>query len=192
MSRLTVYTDTNPDVPLLDTRDGEAIRAELSTINVTFERWEAAKTFDTNAGDADVLEAYEGDIERIKKIGGYQTVDILRCNDATPDKPAIRAKFLNEHTHNEDEVRFFVDGAGVFYLRTGGKVYMTLCERGDLISVPAGITHWFDMGENPNITAIRFFDNKEGWVPHFTGTDIAQQFPKFESALKDSKKDWAA
>ncbi len=185
MSRLTIYNDTNPNAYLIDTTDGDAIKKELSTINVTFERWEAAKEFGTDANDATVIDAYSADIERIKKIGGYQTVDILRCNDATPDKPAIRAKFLNEHTHNEDEVRFFVEGAGIFYLRTQGKVYMTLCERGDLISVPAGITHWFDMGENPNITAIRFFDNKEGWVPHFTGTDIAQKFPKFENSAKD-------
>ncbi|MCD8497697.1 MAG: cupin [Alphaproteobacteria bacterium] len=182
MSRLTVYTDNNPETPVIDTTDGADITAKLKEIDVRFERWEAAKEFASDAPDADVLEAYEADIQRIMQEGGYQTVDILRCNDATPDKPAIRAKFLNEHTHSEDEVRFFVEGAGIFYLRTNGHVYMALCERGDLISVPAGVTHWFDMGPNPNIAALRFFDNKEGWVPHFTGSDIAEKFPKFEKA----------
>ncbi|HRQ61181.1 MAG TPA: cupin domain-containing protein [Alphaproteobacteria bacterium] len=182
MSRLTIYPDSNPASPTLDTTDAGKIVEALKTIGVRFERWEAAQEFPSDAPDDVVLRAYEADIERIKKEGGYQTVDILRCNDATPDKPTIRAKFLNEHTHSEDEVRFFVEGAGIFYLREGGQVYMTLCERGDLISVPAGITHWFDMGPEPNIAAIRFFDNKEGWVPHFTGSDIAQKFPKFEKA----------
>ncbi len=180
MSRLTVYPDNNPNQVDLDTADGAAIAGELKKIGVRFERWAASKQFTRDASDEDVIEAYAADIERIKQENGYQTVDILRVNAATPDKPAIRAKFLNEHTHSEDEVRFFVEGAGIFYLRTGGNVYMTLCERGDLISVPAGTTHWFDMGPEPDITAIRFFDNKEGWVPHFTGSKIADEFPKFE------------
>lgn len=180
MSRLTIYPDINPKRIELDTTDLAVITRALKDIDVVFERWDAAMEFENDADDSIILEAYAADIERIKKIGGYQTVDILRCNGATPDKPTIRAKFLNEHTHDEDEVRFFVEGAGVFYLRTGGKVYMTLCERGDLISVPAGVTHWFDMGPEPNIAALRFFDNKEGWVPHFTGSDIAEKFPKFE------------
>ena len=108
-------------------------------------------------------------------------------NAATENKPAIRAKFLNEHTHNEHEVRFFVEGAGMFYLRINGKVHMVLCERGDLISVPTGTTHWFDMGENPDITAIRFFTRKDGWTPHFTGDKIADVFPKFEKSCSKSK-----
>lgn len=180
MSRLTIYPDNNPNKADLDTTDGVEITKALSGIGVRFERWEASKQFASDAGDDTVFEAYAADIERIKQENGYQTVDILRCNAATPDKPAIRAKFLNEHTHSEDEVRFFVEGAGIFYLRVDRKVYMTLCERGDLISVPAGITHWFDMGPEPEITAIRFFDNKEGWVPNFTGSTIAEEFPKFE------------
>ena len=184
MSRLTVYPDNNPHKAEFDSTDGVAIANKLKEINVQFERWEASKQFPANAGDEAVIDAYSADINRIKKQGGYQTVDILRVNDVTPDKPAIRAKFLNEHTHSEDEVRFFVEGAGIFYLRKNAKVYMTLCERGDLISVPAGTTHWFDMGPEPNITAIRFFDNKEGWVPHFTGDKIADEFPKFEKNYK--------
>lgn len=186
MSRLTIYPDNNPKQHELDTTDGAAIAKALGKIKVRFERWEASKKFAQNAGDEDVIDAYAADINRIKAESGYQTVDILRVNAATPDKPTIRAKFLNEHTHSEDEVRFFVEGAGVFYLRVAGKVYMTLCERGDLISVPAGTTHWFDMGPEPDITAIRFFDNKEGWVPHFTGSKIADEFPKFEKT-KDTK-----
>ncbi|MGB4058029.1 MAG: cupin [Alphaproteobacteria bacterium] len=184
MSRLTVYPDSNPGKIDLDTVDSTAIVQSLNAIGVRFERWEAMQEFALDAGDAAIIEAYGADIDRIKMEGGYQTVDILRVNAATPDKPAIRAKFLNEHTHDEDEVRFFVEGAGVFYLRTGGRVYMTLCERGDLISVPAGVTHWFDMGLEPDITAIRFFNNKEGWVPHFTGDKIADEFPKFDKSYR--------
>ena len=99
-----------------------------------------------------------------------------------PKKDELRNKFLSEHTHSEDEVRFFVEGAGIFYLRSGGKVYMTLCERGDLISVPTGVKHWFDMGPAPYLTCIRLFTSHEGWVADYTEDDIAEKFPKFEKA----------
>jgi 1,2-dihydroxy-3-keto-5-methylthiopentene dioxygenase len=55
-----------------------------------------------------------------------------------------------------------------------------ICEQGDLISVPDGTTHWFDMGPRPHFTAIRLFTNPEGWVANFTGSDIASRFPRFE------------
>ncbi|HSO84145.1 MAG TPA: cupin, partial [Thiocapsa sp.] len=80
----------------------------------------------------------------------------------------------------EFEVRFFVEGSGLFYLHTNGRVYAVICEQGDLISVPDSTTHWFDMGPRPHFTAIRFFTNPEGWVANFTGSDIASRFPRFE------------
>ena len=92
-----------------------------------------------------------------------------------------REKFLAEHTHSEDEVRFFVEGRGAFYLRLDGNVHVVVCERGDLLGVPAGTRHWFDMGTNPEFTALRFFRDPEGWVGHFTGDDIATRFPTFDS-----------
>ena len=111
--------------------------------------------------------------------GGYQTVDVVRVKPDHPDRVAMRAKFLAEHTHAEDEVRFFVEGAGAFYLRKGGRVYRIVCERNDLLSVPAGITHWFDTGERPHFCAIRIFTSADGWVGNFTGDDIATRFPTF-------------
>jgi 1,2-dihydroxy-3-keto-5-methylthiopentene dioxygenase len=92
----------------------------------------------------------------------------------------MRLKFLNEHTHDDFEVRFFVDGSGLFYLHIDDKVYMVLCEQGDLISVPARTTHWFDMGVRPDFRCIRFFTVPEGWVGNFTGSDIANRFPDYD------------
>ena len=113
--------------------------------------------------------------------GGYVTADVI---DVTPDLPNLQAmidKFNKEHTHSEDEVRFFVRGQGLFVMHVGDKVYSMLCEKDDLISVPAGTKHWFDMGPNPSFTAIRLFNNPEGWVAQFTGDDIASRFPGLEN-----------
>jgi 1,2-dihydroxy-3-keto-5-methylthiopentene dioxygenase len=98
-----------------------------------------------------------------------------------PQKAELRQKFLSEHTHSEDEVRFFVAGEGLFTLHADNKVFEVLCQKGDLISVPANTPHWFDMGPNPGFIAIRLFNNPDGWVANFTGSDIAERFNRLEN-----------
>jgi 1,2-dihydroxy-3-keto-5-methylthiopentene dioxygenase len=145
---------------------------------VRFEQWEASKPVVPGASQDEVIAAYRADIDRLIREKGYQAVDVISLTPDNPDRAAFRAKFLNEHTHSEDEVRFFVAGAGQFTLHIGDKVYEVLCEQGDLIGVPDGTRHWFDMSESPYFVAIRLFTNKEGWVANFTGTDIAERFPR--------------
>jgi 1,2-dihydroxy-3-keto-5-methylthiopentene dioxygenase len=108
--------------------------------------------------------------------------DTVSVTPDHPDREAMRGKFLSEHRHAEDEVRFFIDGSGLFTLREQGHVYAVLCTAGDLISVPAGMRHWFDMGPRPSFTAMRFFRTPDGWVGDFTGDPIADRFPRLEPA----------
>jgi 1,2-dihydroxy-3-keto-5-methylthiopentene dioxygenase len=164
---------------LIETSAGDEIAQVLSGIGVAFERWEASVPLGAEAGQNEVLAAYDAQVKKLMREGGYRTVDVVRVKPDHPDRVAMRQKFLAEHTHAEDEVRFFVEGAGAFYLRKGGKVYRVICERGDLLSVPAGITHWFDTGVHPHFCAIRIFTSADGWVGHFTGDDIATRFPAF-------------
>jgi 1,2-dihydroxy-3-keto-5-methylthiopentene dioxygenase len=113
---------------------------------------------------------------------GYKTADVINVNEETPNLPAIRQKFLKEHTHSEDEVRFFVDGQGYFWFNLGGDepIFNVLCERGDLISVPAGTRHWFDMGTPAFVKAIRIFIDTSGWVPEYTESGINERYnPKY-------------
>jgi len=179
MSALTVYRDDNPQQPLLETSQGDEIAAALAEIGVRFERWQADREITPEMGPDEILAAYAGEIGRLKQAEGYVTVDVISIMPDHPQKAEFRQKFLSEHTHSEDEVRFFVEGEGMFYLHRAGKVFQLLCSRNDLISVPANTTHWFDMGPAPRFTAIRLFNNPEGWVANFTGNDIADRFPKF-------------
>jgi len=179
MTQLTVYAADNPEKVLLETREGGEIAKVLSGIGVTFERWDASQSLSADAGQDEVLAAYEKSIAKLMREGGYKSVDVIRVKPDHPDRVALRQKFLNEHTHDDDEVRFFVEGAGAFYLHKDGRVFRVVCERDDLISVPAGTTHWFDTGPTPNFCAIRIFTSPDGWVGHFTGSDIAQRFPTY-------------
>jgi 1,2-dihydroxy-3-keto-5-methylthiopentene dioxygenase len=181
MSQLRVFAEAEPARAILETSDAESIAHELGRIGVRFERWKAAKPVGSGASQDEVLAAYRADVDRLMRAGGYQTADVISLTSEHPDKVALRKKFLDEHTHSEDEIRFFVDGRGLFYLHAQGRVYGALCTKGDLISVPAGTTHWFDMGSDPSLACIRIFTNAEGWVAQFTGSDIGGRFPKLEN-----------
>lgn len=183
MSELIVTPDTDPRDRLVVATDADRIAEELSKIGVAFERWNAGVTLNADADQAAVLEAYKRDVERLSAAHGYQSVDVVRMKPDNPERAAIRAKFLAEHIHEDDEVRFFVEGQGAFYLRVGGKVYRTVCAAGDLISVPKNTTHWFDAGDKPLFCAIRLFTTPDGWVAKFTGDKIAERFPEFVNPL---------
>lgn len=180
MSRLRIYDDTAPDAPRFDSHEGEAIARELQRIGVTFERWQATRPVAAGASQDEVIAAYKNDIDRISAERGFTTVDVISIAPDNPKRDELRVKFLDEHFHKEDEVRFFVAGSGLFTLHVDDKVYEIECVKDDLIAVPDGTTHWFDMGTEPNFVAIRFFEQPDGWIGHFTGTDIAQQFPRYE------------
>ena len=178
MSRLKIYDEKRGGEPLSVHEDHDEIARELGAVGVRFEQWEASKPIAPGSSQDEVIAAYRADIDRLMAENGYQAVDVISLKPDHPDRTAFRQKFLNEHTHSEDEVRFFVAGAGQFTLHIRDKVYEVLCEAGDLIGVPDGTRHWFDMSESPYFVAIRLFTNKEGWVANFTGTDIAEQFPR--------------
>lgn len=179
-SHLTIYDDNRPGAPVLETSDGAQIAAELARIGVRFERWAADAELPAGADQETVIAAYRTSIDRLIAECGYQSVDVIRLERGAPNTAPIRQKFLSEHRHCEDEVRFFVEGLGSFYLHVDDRVYQTICVKGDLISVPAGTKHWFDMGSNPEFTAIRLFINPDGWVANFTGDTIADGFPKLD------------
>jgi len=162
---------------LLSLTDGHEISAELASLGIKFERWNAGGVLGEDADQAQILAAYAPDLERWLEQGGYTSADVVRLKPNHPEREALRHKFLAEHTHSEDEIRFFVEGGGTFYLHVNQRVYRIRCERGDLLYVPANATHWFDMGALPDFTAIRVFTDPAGWVGHFTGDDIATRFP---------------
>ncbi|WP_158892112.1 1,2-dihydroxy-3-keto-5-methylthiopentene dioxygenase [Amycolatopsis anabasis] len=188
MTLLTVWADDAPDEVLTRTEDAEEIAAELGKLGVRFERWDVVDDLPAEPTSEDVLAAYREQVDRVVRTEGYVLVDAKHMTPS--DDPAwaeeaarARRKFLAEHTHADDEDRFFARGAGVFYLHIGGRVYAVLCEAGDLLSVPANTTHWFDMGTRPDYVSIRFFHDDEGWVGDFTGSAIADSFPSFDTLV---------
>ena len=183
MSELRIFATEQPEHAIEVIRDHAAIAQRLAAMDVRFERWQANQPLAADASQEDVLAAYAEDVARLNAEYGFKSVDVVSLRADHPQKMAMREKFLSEHTHDDFEVRFFVDGQGMFYLHVGSKVYAVLCTQGDLISVPSNVTHWFDMGEQPSFKCIRFFTVPEGWVGHFTGSGVDKAIPSLDDMV---------
>ncbi|MBK0869728.1 cupin [Saccharopolyspora sp. HNM0986] len=187
MTLLTVWNDTDPQQETLRTEDAGEIADVLKQLGVRFNRWQLQDLPELPSSEQ-VLDAYRAEVDRVIDAEGYIKVDAISMKPEDTqewrDKArAAREKFLSEHTHDDDEDRFFARGAGVFYLHVDGKVYAVLCEAGDLLSVPAYTTHWFDMGTSPDFVSIRFFHDDDGWIGEFLNTDTAEKFPSFDKLM---------
>ena len=181
MSELRIHREYDPNNTIAWTDDPASIRALLADAGVRFETWRTDAKLPAAPTQDEVLAAYRADIDRLMTEGGYTTADVVSMVPDHPDRATMRTKFLEEHTHSEDEVRFFVAGQGLFTLHIGHKVYELLCTKGDLIGVPDGTRHWFDMGPAPHFVAIRLFTNPAGWVAEMTGSDIARRFSRLDA-----------
>lgn len=149
------------------------IASYLATIGIDYERWEANAPLSDSAPAEEILAAYARQIERLKAQGGYVTADVIDVNPQTPGLDAMLARFSTEHWHDEDEVRYIVAGRGVFHIHPKESPVVAIeVEAGDLIRVPRGTEHWFDLCAERRIRAIRLFQDPSGWTPHYTQSGV--------------------
>ncbi len=186
MSELRIYPENGDGYPIVLTEPREIAR-RLAEIDVLFERWEGSREVDEGATHDEIIEAYREDIDRLMQRYGFKALDVITIHPEHPKKDELRDKLLHEHMHSESEMRFFVDGEALFYIRKGGRVFGVLCERGDLVSVPANTAHWFDMGEEPRLKMVRLFNNDGCGLPsYFTGNRINERFPRLEQSRDEA------
>jgi 1,2-dihydroxy-3-keto-5-methylthiopentene dioxygenase len=158
--------------------DPDEIVDELRPLGIAYEQWEPTRPVAPDAASETVLDVYAPDIDRLKREGGYVTADVIQVNPSTPGLEEMLKKFSREHRHDEDEVRFIIQGSGVFHIRPErGAVVAIEVQAGDLLRVPAGTMHWFDLCPDRRIRAIRLFKDPAGWVPRYTdsGADRSYQ-----------------
>lgn len=176
MSSLFVYHQSIPEQPYKVLTHLEDIASTLAEHGVGFERLQAASPVNADTSDAELIDSYRVQIDTLMTERGYAVVDVVRAYTADL---VLRESSLAEHHCPEDEVRFFIAGRGLFTLHIDEYVYTVLCEKNDLISVPAGTRRWFDIGENPRVAALRFFRNSPGKAI-FTGDTLAARFAQLD------------
>jgi 1,2-dihydroxy-3-keto-5-methylthiopentene dioxygenase len=171
---MAVVTILNEDKTLTTK---EEIASALAIYGIDYERWTPSHPIADDAPPEELLNAYSREIELLKSRGGYVTADVIDVNPATPGLDAMLAKFNREHWHDEDEVRFIIAGHGLFHIHaTTGAVLAIEVEAGDLIRVPRGTLHWFNLCLDRRIRAIRLFQDMAGWTPHYTESRVDENF----------------
>ncbi|MBI3651752.1 MAG: cupin domain-containing protein [Acidobacteria bacterium] len=160
-----------------DLTEALAIQEYLSTIGIAYERWQPSHDIAPNAPAADILAAYANEIEKLKAEGGYVTADVIDVHSQTPGLEAMLAKFKSEHWHDEDEVRFIIEGRGVFHIHPQDSPVVAIeVEAGDLLRVPRGTLHWFNLCADQRIRAIRLFQDPAGWTPNYTDSGAEARY----------------
>ena len=149
--------------------DAESVRGFLSEFGIEYERTGAAPGLTADSTADEILTAWAPKIDQLKAHGGYVVADVIDVKPDTPNLDAMLKRFSSEHWHDEDEVRLIVEGRGLFHIHPPGKpVFALEIEAGDLIRVPRGTHHWFDLCGEKRIRAIRLFQDPSGWTPHYT------------------------
>jgi 1,2-dihydroxy-3-keto-5-methylthiopentene dioxygenase len=171
---MAVVTILNEDKTLTSTAE---LAAALAAHGIDYERWTPAHPIADNAPSEEILNAYACEIEELKQRGGYVTADVIDINPTTPGLDEMLAKFNREHWHDEDEVRFIIAGRGLFHIHAAsGAVLAIEVEAGDLIRVPRGTLHWFNLCSDHRIRTIRLFQDTAGWTPHYTESRVDENF----------------
>lgn len=156
----------------------DEIKSYLAGIGIGYEVWKPEVEVTEGSSNEEVLNAYAKEVEELKAQGGYAAADVIDLYPDTPNLDAMLAKFSKEHWHDEDEIRFIVEGNGVFHIRPkdGGDVVALYVEKGDLARVPAGTWHWFDLRKDKRIRAIRLFQDPSGWTPYYTNSGVDEGY----------------
>jgi 1,2-dihydroxy-3-keto-5-methylthiopentene dioxygenase len=153
------------------------VRDYLARMGIDYERWDTDRELSSDADPQQVLAAYSTEVAQLKKRGGYTTADVIDVNPRTPGLDTMLAKFRTEHWHDEDEVRFILAGRGLFHVHPqDGPVIAIEVGEGDLIRVPRGTHHWFDLCGDRRIRAIRLFQDASGWTPHYTQSGLDRNY----------------
>lgn len=181
MGYLIVYHESSPQVPNKVLTHLEDIAATLAEQGIGFEQWQAQAVIDRDSDDEAIVAAYATSIAGANQVHGHSHLQISRADREHPQNAEWGARLFGEHCLPYAHTRLWVAGRGLVYLHIGEYVYGVLCEKGDVISIPAGTAHWLDAGEDAHFVAIRLGHAAEGEGMQFTGDEIASLFARLEA-----------
>ena len=157
--------------------DPVSVSEFLGRFGIWYRRFEGSDALPEDASDEQILEAYDGPLRKLMEQGGYTTADVINVTSETPGLQGMLDRFNKEHWHDQDEVRFITRGRGLFHIHPeDGPVFSIQVERGDMINVPRGTHHWFDLCDDRTIRAIRLFQDTAGWTPRYTESGAEAEY----------------
>ncbi|MFI8383806.1 acireductone dioxygenase [Pseudomonas sp. NPDC079086] len=180
MSSLTVYHQSSPEYPNKLLTHAEDINSTLAAVGVQFSQAPVQQAVTAGTASEELMAASRVQIDQLMTAHGYASAEILSLCDERGEGSELARALRQEQACQPAHLHYYLAGRGLLALHIGEYVYSLLCEKGDLVGLPAGIAHWFDAGEHPRFAMLRLFDSRQvpGFVPvegdfaaAFTGLD---------------------
>lgn len=181
MSFLHVYHEADGEQPLLSTHESDRIGLEMSANRIHFQSY-ALPPLRQTASAEEVLDEHVDLIDEMRALSGCQRVELRSMSPVYPDGNLRRELLYSESRSIGQNWHLFLHGQAIFYLHLDYRVYVIGCERGDLISIPADVPHWFDMGPQPDFVTLTLSEDASHVLAETT-SDIALRFPRYESLV---------
>lgn len=113
----------------------------------------------------------QDEVDSLAAARDYKNRDVVNISPLTfqNDEDALLAKlnvFYQEHIHEDEEIRYCLDGEGYFDIRDSrlDRWVRVKVTNGDLLIVPAGIYHRFTLTTQNYIKAMRLFKDEPKWL----------------------------
>ncbi|KAJ3294977.1 hypothetical protein HDU79_010050 [Rhizoclosmatium sp. JEL0117] len=106
-------------------------------------------------------------VETICRERQYKNRDVINIKrDTLPNYDQKIKTFFEEHIHEDEEIRFILDGSGYFDVRDKNDEWIRVAaKKSDMIILPAGMYHRFTLDTNNYIKAMRLFKEDPQWTP---------------------------
>ncbi|TGN20150.1 cupin domain-containing protein [Leptospira idonii] len=154
-------------------KENDKVKQFLTGKGIVYESFSAPDALDpilnqkslNDAEKEELLSGLEYRFQELKDKFGYKARDLVVLHDEVPGIKDVLAKFDKLHIHTDEEVRYIIDGSGVFGFIIGGEKFEVHVAKGDFISIPENTNHWFTLDEAFRIKAVRYFKDNSGWTP---------------------------
>jgi len=176
MSSLAVHLHTSPELPNKVLNHADDIASTLSAVGIDYRQLELPAALRPGCEQAEFGAAYGLWLQAFMGKEGDVQQELFNLQRNHPQKLELRARYLDEQVQSSASTWLFLGGFAQLSVHLDGYVYVLQGERGDLLTLPAGTRHWFDLGEEPHVLAVRLSPSED--KPERTGDDIASRFPR--------------
>lgn len=161
MSSLTVYHQSSPEAPNKLLNQAEDIASTLAAVGVQFTQLPVAVPVQAGSAVEEVIAACRVQLDQLMSEQGFASFDVLSQRTEPRYQHGPRTSLPTAQRYGVAHLHYCLAGRGLLCLHIDDYVYALLCEKNDLVHLPAATLHWFDTGEQPRVTLLRLFDSAQ-------------------------------